>query len=52
MAFLRREWPAESVTPKLHLLEDHRVDFMKKWGAGFGLYGEQGADNLRHIFIS
>ena len=50
MDYLRQEWPKESITPKLHLLEDHAVDFIKKWGAGFGLYGEQGAESLHANF--
>ena len=42
MNFFRETWPNESVTPKLHMLEDHAGDFMRKWGLGLGIYGEQG----------
>ena len=28
----------------MHLLEDHASSFLKEWGAGFGLYGEQGME--------
>ena len=40
----------ETVTPKLHLLEDHAVDFMTKWGSSFGIYGEQGAESIHALF--
>ena len=40
MQYFRKTWPKESITPKLHLLENHAVDFIRKWGIGFGMYGE------------
>ena len=46
MVYYRKTWPAESITPKMHLLESHAVPFLNKWGAGFGLYREQGAESL------
>ena len=27
----------------------HAVTFMRRWGGGFGLYGEQGAENIHHL---
>ncbi|XP_057310202.1 uncharacterized protein LOC130648181 [Hydractinia symbiolongicarpus] len=50
MAFLRTNWPDVTITPKLHMLEDHAVDFMRKWGTGFGFYGEQGAESIHPMF--
>ena len=41
MHYFRVTWPEQSITTKLHLLEDHALPFIQKWGAGFGLYGEQ-----------
>ena len=43
---MRETFPEESITPKLHLLEDHVCPFIEKWGASFGLYGEQGMEGL------
>lgn len=50
MEFYRSTWPNQSITPKLHLLEDHAVDFLQKWGSCFGIYGEQGAESLHATF--
>ena len=50
MAFYRSKFPSETVTPKLHLLEDHAIQFMRKWGSSFGLYGEQGAESIHAAF--
>jgi len=52
MAFYRLMWPNQTVTPKLHLLEDHAVNFLLKWGSCFGIYGEQGAESLHATFNS
>ena len=30
----------------MQMLEDHVVPFLEKWGASFGLYGEQGMESL------
>ena len=38
----------ESITPKLHLLEDHVCRFLREWGFGFRLYGEQGMECLHN----
>ena len=43
-------FPNESITPKLHLLEHHVVPFIKKWGYGIGLYGEQGIESVHQSF--
>ena len=50
LLYLQTVWPEASVTPKLHMLEVHAVDFLKRWGVGFGLYGKQGAESIRNIF--
>ena len=50
LAFFRATWPSESITPKLHLLEDHTVEFIGKWGSALGVYGEQGAESLHSSF--
>ena len=50
MSFDRSKFPNESVTPKLHMLEEHVVEWVKKWKAGFGLLGEQGAESIHSYF--
>ncbi len=39
-----------SITPKMHMLEDHVVDFLRQWRAGFGLLGEQGAESIHTVY--
>ena len=50
MHFFRCHWPKENVSPKMHMLEDHIVPFIKKWKVGLGFYGEQGGESLHHQF--
>ena len=50
MRYFRANWPDVKVTPKMHMLEKHTVDFLAKWGAGFGYYGEQGGESLHKEF--
>ena len=42
MRFLHRN----RVIPKQHMLEVHCVNWIKKWGCGMGLLGEQGIEQL------
>lgn len=50
MAYYRSQFPTSTVTPKLHMLEEHVVPWIKKWGVGFGLLGEQGAESIHAYF--
>ena len=50
MAYYRTTFPHASVTPKLHMLEEHMVEWIHKWKAGFGLMGEQGAESIHSFF--
>ena len=50
MNYLRQNWPKVNISPKLHMLEDHVVPFIKKWNVGFGFYGEQGGESVHHEF--
>lgn len=50
MYFFRENWPSESITPKLHMLEKHVVPFIKKWRYAMGLYGEQGGEGIHPEF--
>ena len=51
MAFYREQFPNSSITPKLHMLEEHLVPWLQRWKVGFGLLGEQGAECI-HAFIN
>ena len=50
MSCLRSNWPTANISPKLHMLEEHTVDFLKEWNGGLGFYGEQGGESLHHDF--
>ena len=43
MEYYRAQFKSSTVTPKLHILEEHVAPWIKRWGVGFGLLGEQGA---------
>jgi hypothetical protein len=42
--YLRTKFPEESITPKLHYLEDHVLPEIKVTGFGLGLMSEQGLE--------
>ncbi len=46
MACYRRSFPDATVTPKLHMLEEHVVPQLRAWSTGFGFLGEQGAESI------
>ncbi|XP_065656336.1 uncharacterized protein LOC136081893 [Hydra vulgaris] len=46
MEFYRFTWPDASITPKMHLLENHVYQFIEKWRLGIGVYGEEGGESL------
>ena len=50
MEYYQLTWPSASVTPKMHLLESHVIQFIQKWGLGIGVYGEQGGESLHAEF--
>ena len=50
MMYYRTTWPDQSVTPRLHMLEDHVVEFVRKWGLGIGIYSEQGGESIHAEF--
>ena len=39
-----------SIPPKLHMLEENAADFVTKWKAGFGMYGEQSEESIHNEF--
>ncbi len=46
----RDTFPNATITPKLHMLEDHTIPFLKKWGVGLGFLGERGAESIHARF--
>ena len=50
MAYYRREFPHASVLPKMHMLEEHVLPWLRKWHVGFGLLGEQGIESVHAHF--
>ena len=51
LAHYRSAFPTASITPKLHMVEDHIVDFLRQWKVGIGTLGEQGAESIRTYYI-
>lgn len=49
MEFCRRIFPTTTVLPKMHILEDHVVPWLKRWHIGSGLMGEQGAESIHAL---
>ena len=47
MSHWRVNFPNETVSPKMHMLEDHIVPFLEKWKLGCGFYGEQGMYSIQ-----
>ena len=46
MKAYRQHFPGSTVLPKMHILEDHVVPFIRKWKIAAGLMGEQGAESI------
>lgn len=52
MQFYREKFPNASVLPKMHMLEEHVIEWLQKWHVGFGLLGEQGIESVHAHFNS
>ena len=50
MSFYRQNFSQATVLPKMHMLEDHVIPWMKEWHVGFGMMGEQGAESIHKYF--
>ena len=48
MHYYRDVFPEASITPKLHILEDHMV--LLNWRVGCGLLGEQGTESIHKVY--
>ena len=50
LSYYQETFREATITPKLHILEDHVVPFLRRWKAGFGFFGEQGIKSLHAAF--
>ena len=51
MSFYREKCPQASILPKMHVLEEHVVPWMRRWRIGAGLMGDQGAESIHAHFM-
>ncbi len=50
MEYYRERFPSATVLPKMHILEEHVVPWIRRWRLASGLMGEQGAESIHaHI---
>ena len=49
LVYFRKNWPKETIPPKLRMLEDHAADFIKILLIGHGIYGEHGAESIHKV---
>ncbi len=49
MSFYRTHFPGK-VTPKLHMLENHVLPWLRRWGVGMAMHGEQGGESVHAQF--
>ena len=50
MSFYRTTFPHASILPKMHLMEEHMVPWIRQHHLGFGIMGEQGAESIHANF--
>ena len=46
MTFFRQAFPSVNIIPKQHILETHCLPWIRSWGFGLGLHGEQGGEEV------
>ena len=49
LAYFRASFPSETVPPKMHLLEDHVIPWIRQWHFGLGFHGEQGGESVHAL---
>ena len=49
MAFYRKEFSWATILPKMHILEDHSIPWLRRFHVGAGLMGEQGAESVHAL---
>ena len=50
MEFFRTNFPKGTIPIKMHMVEDHAVQWARSTHVGFGLLGEQGAESMHAKF--
>ena len=50
MSCYGKNFPEATVLPKMHMLEEHVIPWLREWHVGFGLMGEQGAESIHKFF--
>jgi hypothetical protein len=50
MDLFRQTFPSATIPPKMHMLEDHTMEWVRARSVGFGLLGEQGAESIHSRF--
>ena len=50
MLYYRTTFPGKSFPPKMHILEEHVLPFIKLNKHGLGLLGEQGGESMHAVF--
>ena len=50
MEFFRTNFPKGTIPIKMHMVEDHAVQWARSTHVGFGLLGEQGAESIHAKF--
>jgi hypothetical protein len=50
LTFYREHFPNSTITPKMHMLEDHMDEWMHRWHWAPGFHSEQGAESIHAIF--
>ncbi len=50
LTYFRATYPKCRIIPKQHLLEDHVVQWIERWGFGMGFHGEQGGESIHAQF--
>ena len=50
LTYFRSTFAERTFPPKLHMLEDHVVPFIRKWRFPLGFFGEQGGESIHHEF--
>ncbi len=51
MSFYRQQFPRATILPKMHIMEDHVIPWMRRWRIGAGLMREQGAESMHSHFM-
>lgn len=51
MTYFRTNFKTATFPPKMHMLEEHTVPFMRKWRFPLGFFGEQGGESIHHEFV-